>query len=90
MSHEWRLGCSLLIINQQIKRISLVLPRNQLQPLFQATRYLSLQFCVTVELPRVQYIDLSEIPHVVKAVIIVTGALLNLSMLFAVSHFFKC
>ena len=90
VSHEWRLGCSLLIINQQIKSISLVLPQKQLQPLFQATRYLSLQFCVTVELPRVQYIHFSEIPHVVKAVIILTGALLNSSRFFAVSHFFKC
>ena len=43
-----------------------------------------------VELPRLQYIDLSEIADVVKAVVIVTDALLNLSMLFVVSHFFKC
>ena len=42
---------------------------------------LSLQCCVTVELPRVQYINLSEIAHVVKAVLIVNDALLNLSML---------
>ena len=90
MSHEWRLGCSLLIINQQIQSTSFVLPRNLLQPLFQAARYLSLQCCVTVELPRVQYVDLREIAHVVKAVVIVTGTLLNLSMLFVVSHFFKC
>ena len=51
---------------------------------------LSLQCCVTVELVRVQYINLSEIAHVVKAVLIVNDALLNLSMLFVSSHFFKC
>ena len=90
VSHEWRLGCSLLISNQQIKSISFVLPWNLPQPLFQAARYLSLQCCVTVEMPRVQYVDLREIAHVVKAVVVMTGALLNLSMLFVVSHFFKC
>ena len=53
---------------------------------------LSLQSCVTVELVRVQYINnnLSEIAHVVKAVLTVNDALLNLSMLFVYSHFFKC
>ena len=51
---------------------------------------LSLQSCVTVELVRVQCINLSEIAHVVKAVLTVNDALLNLSMLFVYSHFFKC
>ena len=51
---------------------------------------LSLHCCVTVELVRVQYINLSEIAHVVKAVLTVNDALLNLSMLFVYSHFFKC
>ena len=51
---------------------------------------LSLQCCVTVELVRVQYINLSEIAHVVKAVLTANDALLNLSMLFVSSHFFKC
>ena len=41
-----------------------------------------------VELPQVQYIDLREIVHVLKAVTIVTSVRLNsLSMIFVVSHF---
>ena len=41
-----------------------------------------------VEFPQVQYIDLREIVHVLKAVTIVTSVQLNnLSMIFVVSHF---
>ena len=40
-----------------------------------------------VELPQVQYIDLSEIVLVVKAIVIVTSVHLNLLMLFVASHF---
>ena len=39
-----------------------------------------------VEFPQVQYIDLSELIHVLKAVTFVTGEHLNLSMTFMVSH----
>ena len=47
---------------------------------------MSLQ-CSRVELPQVQYISLSEIVHVLKAVVIVTRVHLNISMIFVVSHF---
>ena len=41
-----------------------------------------------VEFPQVQYIDLREVVHVLKAVTIVTRVQLNnLSMIFVVSHF---
>ena len=41
-----------------------------------------------VEFPQVQYIDLREIVHVLKAVTIVTSVRLkSLSMIFVVSHF---
>ena len=40
-----------------------------------------------VELPQVQYINLSEIVHVLKAVAIVTRVHFNISMIFVVSHF---
>ena len=40
-----------------------------------------------VVLNQVQCINLSEIDHVLKAVAIVTGVHLNISMIFVVSHF---
>ena len=41
-----------------------------------------------IEFPQVQYIDLREIVHVLKAVTIVTSVRLkSLSMIFVVSHF---
>ena len=40
------------------------------------------------EIPQVHYIDLSEIVHFVKAVIIVTSVHLNLSQ-FLASHFLR-
>ena len=40
-----------------------------------------------VEFPLVQYIDLSEIVHVLKAIAIVTSKHLNLSTIFVVKHF---
>ena len=42
-----------------------------------------------VEFPLVQYIDLSEIVHVLKAIAIVTSKHLNLSTIFVVNHFFS-
>ena len=42
-----------------------------------------------VEFPQVQYIDLSEIVHVMKAVAIVSSLHLKLSMIVVVSHFFS-
>ena len=39
-----------------------------------------------VEIQQAQYIDLSEIVHVLKAVAIVTSEHLNLSTVFVVSH----
>ena len=42
-------------------------------------------FCV--EFPQVQYIDLSEIVHVFKAVAMVTTENLNLSTMFVDSYF---
>ena len=42
-----------------------------------------------VEFPLVQYIDLSEIVHVMKAVAIVSSVHLKLSMIIVVSHFFS-
>ena len=39
-----------------------------------------------VEFPQVQYIDLSELIHVLKAVTFVTSEHLNLSTTFMVSH----
>ena len=38
------------------------------------------------EFPQVQYIDLSELIHVLKAVTVVTSEHLNLSTIFVVSH----
>ena len=40
-----------------------------------------------VEFLQEQYVNLSEIVHIVKAVIIVTSEHFNLSTLFVVSHF---
>ena len=40
-----------------------------------------------VEFPQVQYINLGEILHALKAVTIVTGVHLNSSMIFVASHF---
>ena len=91
--HEGMLGCSLLIINQQIKSIPFVLPRNLLQPLFQSSQIMYKKSRFTYLCNIVCWTATSavcEIAHVVKAVIIVTGALLNLSTLFVVSHFFEC
>ena len=42
-----------------------------------------------VEFPLVQYIDLSEIVHVLKAIAIVTRKHLSLSTIFVVNHFFS-
>ena len=42
-----------------------------------------------VEFPQEQYIDLSEIVHVMKAVAIVSSVHLKLSTIFVVSHFFS-
>ena len=43
-----------------------------------------------VEFPQVQYIDLSEIVHGLKAVVMVTIENLNLSTMFMDSYFFEC
>ena len=40
----------------------------------------------SVEFPQLQYIDLSELIHVLKAVTVVTSEHLNLSTTFMVSH----
>ena len=47
--------------------------------------FLSTMYCI--EFPQVQYINLSEIVHVLKAVAIVTRVHLNISVIFVVSHF---
>ena len=44
---------------------------------------------LSVEFPLVQYIDLSEIVHVLKAIAIVTSKHLNLSKILVVNHFFS-
>ena len=44
---------------------------------------------LSVEFPLVQYIDLSERVHVLKAIAIVTSKHLNLSKIFVVNHFFS-
>ena len=44
----------------------------------------SAKFCV--EIPQVQYIDLSEIVRVVKVIVIVTRVHSNFSTLFVISH----
>ena len=42
-----------------------------------------------IELPQVQYVDLSEIVHVLKNDIIVTSVHPNLSTFFVVRHVFE-
>ena len=46
-------------------------------------------WCCVLKFPQVQYIDLSEIVNVMKAVAIVSSLHLNVSMIFVVSHFFS-
>ena len=87
VSSEWKFGCSLLIINQQIKYFSLILPQNLLQTLLSFKQVDNVQknhdelnyLCDAVcwSTP-----TLSEVVHVLKAVTIMTSERLNFILTF--------
>ena len=102
VSLQWRLGWGLVIINQQILilepkkasalegyRICCSHYFKQLDNVWKKhmITFISLMLCV--EFPQMQYIDWSELIHVLKVVVIVTGEHLNLSTIFVNSHFWR-
>ena len=77
MSPEWKLGWALLMNNQQRKRIFLSYSTSKpVTVILSSTSIMKEKIIINlyllilrVEFPQVQYVDLSEIVHVVKAVI---------------------